>query len=127
MRKIRIHAGGMSATATLSDNATADAIWLALPITGRANRWGDEIYFDIPVQIPQASEARDLMEAGELAYWPPGAAFCIFWGPTPASRGDEPRAASPVNPFGRLDGDPTVFDAVRGGAEIQIKREEPHA
>ena len=126
MRKIQIQAGGVSATATLSDNATADAIWGALPVTGRANRWGDEIYFDIPVRVPQASDARDLMAAGELAYWPPGTAFCIFWGPTPASRGDEPRAASAVNPFGRLDGDPAVFADVPGGTEIRIGRGESH-
>ena len=122
MRTIKISAGGVSATATLSDNATADAIWAALPLAARANRWGDEIYFEIPVRLPQAADARELMEAGELGYWPVGHAFCIFWGATPASRGDEIRAYSPVNPFGRLEGDPAVFDPVPGGAEIEIGR-----
>jgi len=121
MRTIKISVGGVSATATLSDNATADAIWAALPLTAQANRWGDEIYFEIPVRLPQAADARELMEAGELGYWPAGHAFCIFWGATPASRGDEIRAYSPVNPFGRLEGDPAVFDPVPGGAEIEIE------
>ncbi len=127
MRRIRIQAGDVAATATLDDNATGDAIWAALPITGRGNRWGDEIYFDIPVRVPQASDARDVMVAGELGYWPPGTAFCIFWGPTPVSRGDEIRAASPVNPFGRLEGDPSAFGSVPSGAEIKIEREAQSA
>ena len=122
MRKIKISAGDVVATATLQDNATADAIWAALPITARGNRWGAEIYFDIPVHVAQASDARDVVEAGELGYWPPGNAFCIFWGRTPASRGDEIRAASPVNVFGRLEGDDQAFDPVRGGTQIKIER-----
>ena len=122
MRRIKISAGGVSATATLYDNATADAIWAALPITSRIKRWGDEIYFDIPLHLPGADDARDVVVAGELGYWPPGHAFCIFWGRTPASHGDEIRAASPVNPCGQLEGDPTVFDAVPGGAQIELER-----
>ena len=122
MRRVTIRAAGMTATAALKDNSTADAIWEALPITARGNRWGGEIYFAIPVQVPSADDARAVMEAGELAYWPPGSAFCIFWGPTPASRGDEIRAASPVNPFGRIEGDPAAFDGVPDGAEIRLER-----
>lgn len=121
MRKIKITAGEVSATATLYDNDTAGAIWEALPLTAWGNRWGDEIYFNIPVHLPEAGDAREVMEAGELGYWPPANAFCIFWGPTPASQGDESRAASPVNPFGRLTGDPNVFDAVSGGTEVKIE------
>ncbi len=124
MRRIRMTAGGVTATATLADNATADAIWSALPLAGRVNRWGDEIYFAIPVSLPQANDARQIMEAGELGYWPPGTAFCIFWGPTPASQGDEIRAYSPVNPFGRLEGDPTSLSSVADGMEIWIERAE---
>jgi hypothetical protein len=123
MRIIRISAEGASATAVLRDNATADAIWAALPITARGNRWGDEIYFEIPVHLPQADDARDVLDAGELGYWPVGHAFCIFWGPTPASQGGEIRAYSPVNVFGQLEGDPSAFDLVSGGAEIKIERE----
>ena len=123
MRTIKISSGDVSATAALRDNATADAIWAALPITARGNRWGDEIYFEIPVHLPQADDARDVLDAGELGYWPAGNAFCIFWGPTPASRGGEIRAYSPVNVFGQLEGDPLTFDPVPGGAEIKIERE----
>jgi hypothetical protein len=122
MRRIKITAGEIAAKATLAGNPTADAIWEALPVTGRGNRWGAEIYFDIPVQVPLAPDARDVVEAGELGYWPPGSAFCIFWGQTPASRGDEIRAASPVNILGQLEGDPFVFDPVPSGTQIKIER-----
>jgi len=124
VRKIKIGSGGVTAFATLYDNATADAVWAALPIAARGNRWGEEIYFEIPVRLSQAENARDVLEAGELGYWPVGHAFCIFWGPTPASRSGEIRAYSPVNVFGQLEGDPRAFDGVPGGAEIEIEREE---
>ena len=121
MRKMRIRCEDVTATATLQDNATANAIWNALPITGQGNRWGAEIYFEIPVRVSQADDARAVVEAGELGFWPPGSAFCVFWGPTPASQGDEIRAASPVNPFGKVEGDPAVFDPVLNGSEIVLE------
>ena len=124
MRKIKISSGGVTAFATLHENATADAVWTALPIVAKGNRWGEEIYFEIPVHLSQAEDARDVLEAGELGYWPVGHAFCIFWGPTPASRSGEIRAYSPVNIFGQLEGEPRAFDGVPGGAEIEIEREE---
>jgi hypothetical protein len=124
MRRIKICSGGVTAFATLRENATADAVWAALPIVARGNRWGQEIYFEIPVRLSQAKDARDVLEAGELGYWSVGHAFCIFWGPTPASRSGEIRAYSPVNVFGQLDGDPRAFDGVPGGAEIEIERDE---
>ena len=98
---------------------TAKAIMAALPIKGRANRWGDEIYFNIGVSIPQENAKQDVDE-GDLAYWPPGEGFCIFFGPTPASTGNKPRAASPVNVFGKVTGDAEVFKRVRSGEEITI-------
>jgi hypothetical protein len=122
MRKISIKSGDLTVTATLKADETAEAIWDALPIEGRASTWGDEIYFSIPVQVKPAGDARDVVEIGELGYWPPGSAFCIFFGRTPASHGTEPRAASPVNVFGRIDGDATVFKVVRGGAKVTIER-----
>jgi hypothetical protein len=124
MQRIKISAGDVTATAALHDNATAGAIWAALPIAARGNRWGDEIYFEIPVRLAQADDARDVLNAGELGYWPVGHAFCIFWGPTPASHDDEIRAYSPVNVFGRLEGDALAFDSVAGGTEIKIEQEE---
>jgi len=122
MRKISIRAGEITATATLKTNETADAIWDALPIEGHANTWGDEIYFSIPVDVESAKDARDTVAIGELGYWPPGNAFCIFFGRTPASHGSEPRAASPVNVFGQVEGDATAFKGVRGGTKVMIEK-----
>lgn len=100
---------------------TAKAIWEALPITGKANRWGDEIYFGIPVEIEEET-SQQVVEIGELGYWPPGNAFCIFFGKTPVSVEDEPRAYSPVNVFGKVVGDSNIFKNVRSGEEISIEK-----
>jgi hypothetical protein len=100
---------------------TARAIWDALPVGARANTWGDEIYFFIPVEIG-AENQKEVVEMGDLGYWPPGDAFCIFFGPTPASRGDEIRPASPVNVFGRITGDPRVFKKVRSGERVKVEQ-----
>ena len=124
MRKIKIAAGDITAAGVLNDNATADAIWEALPISARANTWGDEIYFGIPVHMDDAEDANDVVEMGALAYWPPGNAFCIFFGRTPASRGDECRAASAVNAVGKIEGDPAIFKKVPGGSTVMIEKDE---
>ena len=118
--RITIAAGPVTMEAELNDSATAQLIWEALPITGRANTWGDEIYFDIPVRAEQAPDARADVEVGELGYWPVGSAFCIFFGPTPVSSGDQPRAASPVNVVGRVLGDATAFRKVVAGATVTL-------
>ena len=107
--------------ATLDGSRTARAIWDALPIEASAQTWGDEIYFRIPVALPE-DEAREVVERGDLGYWPPGQAFCIFFGPTPASRGDEIRPASAVNVFGHLDGDAAAFKSVRAGTRVRLER-----
>ena len=124
MNKITITAGDVSLPAELNDNPTAQAVWEALPIEGKANVWGDEIYFGIPVRAGQEADARAVVEVGELAYWPPGNAFCIFFGPTPASDDERPQAASPVNILGRVLGDATLFRGVRGGTSVKITRGE---
>lgn len=121
MRKIRITAANVAGEATLDSSQTATAIWDALPIDGRASTWGDEIYFTVPVTCPPESP-REVVAMGDLGYWPPGSAFCIFFGPTPASVGDEIRPASPVNVFGRIDGDPAVFKTVRGSSKVRVER-----
>jgi len=100
---------------------TSEALWSALPIEGSANRWGDEIYFGIPVTVG-LEEAQQTVDVGDIGYWPPGKAFCIFFGPTPASKGKEPRAASPVNVFARIVGDPLVFRKVKDGDKVRIER-----
>ncbi len=120
--RITITAGPVSMAAELNDSPTAQAICSALPITGRAQTWGDEIYFRIPVESDAAKDARAEVDVGELGYWPAGSAFCIFFGPTPASDGDEPRAASPVNILGRVIGDATAFRKVPAGAEVTLQK-----
>lgn len=121
-RKIRIKAGGVSVTAELNETRTAQAIWEALPIKGQANRWGDEIYFSIPLKLEEEN-AQELVGMGDLGYWSPGAALCLFFGPTPMSKGEEIRPASAVNVFGRITGDATVLKQVKSGAEVTIERE----
>jgi hypothetical protein len=100
---------------------TSNAIWDTLPIEARVNTWGDEIYFSIPVNIDEENP-KEIVELGDLGYWPPGNAFCIFFGKTPASRGNEIRPASPVNVFGRVESNPTAFKKVRSGEKIRIEK-----
>jgi hypothetical protein len=121
-KQIRITVGDISAQAELNETETAKAIWEALPIDGRANTWGDEIYFSIPVRL-EMEKSQATVELGELGYWAPGTAFCIFFGPTPMSRGDEIRPASPVTVFGQVLGDPTIFKEVPDGTRILVERE----
>ncbi len=123
MRTIVITAGSVSMQAELNESSTASAIWDALPIKARANTWGDEIYFGIPVHQGE-DNGREVVAMGEIGYWPPGHAFCIFFGPTPASRGQEIRAASAVNPLGKIVGDARAFKAVRSGDAVTIARVE---
>ncbi len=121
-KKVVIKAGDETVEAQLNDGATATAIFDALAIRGNAQRWGGEIYFSIPVSCELEDDSRDTLEAGELAYWPPGRAFCIFFGPTPASQADEIRAASAVNIVGRLTGDFSALWDVPDGAPVSIEK-----
>jgi hypothetical protein len=123
MNRVTISAGDLALSAELNDSPTARQIWATLPIEGRANLWGDEIYFNIPVEADLEAGGRAEVEIGELGYWPPGQAFCIFFGPTPLSRGAQPQAASPVNILGRVLGEATRFKAVPHGATVKIERE----
>ena len=122
-KKIKIRAGSVEAEAVLNDSLTAKNIWEALPIEARANTWGDEIYFAIPVKAPLEKTAQELVEAGDLGYWPSGNAFCIFFGPTPMSRGKEIRPASAVNVIGRVSGDAKVFKKVPSGAKVRLEQQ----
>ncbi len=122
-RQIEIEAGDISVRAELKDTHTAQAVWDGLPIEGVANTWGDEIYFSTPLALPLEA-GQEVVELGDLGYWPPGRAFCIFFGPTPSSTGDEIRPASAVSVFGRVVGDPTVLKAVRDGTRVAVRRTE---
>jgi len=112
MRKIKITAGSVEMTATLNDSKTANALWDILPAANGARIWGDEIYFPIPMNMPEDG-ARASVPSGTIAFWPPGSAFCIFFGQTPAS---------PVNVVGTLDGDPEKFRKVRDGETVNLEK-----
>ena len=124
--QVRISAGAAQVTAQLNDTETARAVISALPIRAAANTWGDEIYFGIPVEAG-LERGQDIVDMGDLGYWPPGRAFCIFFGPTPASRGDEIRPASAVTVIGKIDGDPAIFKQVHSGAQVTIELLEERA
>ena len=121
-RRITIRAGDVTIDGELNDSPTADMVWDALPITASASIWGDEIYFSIPVSADGDDTAQETVELGAIAYWPPGSALCLFFGPTPMSQGDEIRPASAVNVLGMIEGDPTVLRSVRPGTAIEVVR-----
>ena len=124
MPRIKITAGEVTAYGELGDGPTAKLVWDALPIRTQASTWGNEIYFSIPVHSGQEPDAEAEREVGDLAYWPPGNAFCIFFGRTPMSSSDVPVAASPCNNLGKIEGDSTVFASVRSGSKISIEAAE---
>ncbi|MBL4691630.1 MAG: hypothetical protein JKY68_09270 [Rhodospirillales bacterium] len=121
MRKIKMTIGGVAITAELFDTPTADAILRTLPFSSIARTWGEEVYFDTPVRADDEADARDVVEAGELAFWLAGSAIAIGFGPTPVSRGDEIRLASPCNIWGRAVEDVRDLAAVRDGAAITVE------
>ena len=120
MAKINLSVGNVSLQAEMLDTPTASKILETLPLESSANVWGDEIYFDIPLSLAQEPDARAEVEVGDLAYWPAGPAFCIFFGPTPVSTGGQPRAYSPVNVFGRVLGDAKQLKGVPSGAAVEV-------
>ena len=120
MRQILIRAGNVAIRARLRDSETADKIYAALPVYAAAKTWGDEVYFDVPVSCPAEVEARAVVEAGEIAYWPEGEAIAIGFGPTPISNGDEIRLASPCNIWADAQDDVRQLKAVPVGARITV-------
>jgi len=123
LKKVIISIDSITLSAELADSDTANAVFSTLPVEGRVNRWGDEIYFDTPLKMKLEDDARAEVKVGELAYWPSGPALCIFFGPTPVSEGNEPRAFSPVSVFGRITSDCTPLKTVSDGAIISITGE----
>ena len=122
MKTIRITVEEIEIDAQLNNSDTAHLIWNALTIEANLNLWGDEIYFRTEVESELEANASDVVSSGDIAYWPPGTAFCIFYGPTPASSENEIRAASAVNVIGVITGDEEAFKQVNNGATITITK-----
>lgn len=122
MADLRVAVGDLTLEADWTDEnpETRRAVEDALPLEGDAARWGEELYFETPVDVP-AEDARAEVPVGALAYWPAGNAVCLFWGPTPAGEGEQPRAASPVNVFARLV-DTAGLAEIDGGARVRVER-----
>jgi hypothetical protein len=122
-KKITIRISTVKLDAVLYDNKTADAIWNSLPYEVQGSTWGDELYFAVPQELDVNLEnGQDVVEVGDIGYWPIGNAFCIFYGPTPMSIDEAPRPASPVTVFGRVLGDATVLGDIRSGMMVSIEK-----
>ncbi|MDI6703905.1 MAG: cyclophilin-like fold protein [bacterium] len=120
-KRIRIRTGDVEVLAELNDSEVAGLIWDILPIQAEVSTWGDEIYFSIPVKA-NLENPKDVVEKGDLGYWPQGPAFCIFFGKTPISKGSEIRPASSVEVVGKVCDNPDEFKKVASGEKIILER-----
>ena len=119
MTQIKIEFENISIDAVLNDSETANKIKKILPISNSVNIWGDEIYFSIDL-IDGENDSKEVVELGDLGYWPPGNAFCLFFGLTPASEGDKIMPASPVNVIGKILGDLEILKSIKSGDKVAI-------
>ena len=119
MTQIKIEFENISIDAVLNDSETANKIKKILPISNSVNTWGDEIYFSIGVNDDE-NDSKEVVELGDLGYWPPGNAFCLFFGLTPASEGDKIMPASPVNVIGKILGDLEILKSIKNGDKVSI-------
>ncbi len=118
--KIKIVTESTEAFAELNDTKTASAVAKALPFESAAHRWGDEVYFEVSLEL-EIEDGREILEVGDIAYWPPGKSMCVFFGPTPSSKGGEVRAYSAVSVFGKVMGDARIFSNVKEGERIRVE------
>jgi hypothetical protein len=123
-RRIIIEAGEVLSEALLAESQAAATIWNSLPIESTCNIWGDEVYFSIPLSLSLDDTAKKVVEMGDLGYWPSGKALCIFFGPTPVSKGNEIRPASAVNIVGKIIGNPKIFKEVSSGTRVRVTKAE---
>ena len=121
--KIGIKIGAATLSAELFDTECAKQVIEKLPIEAIPHEWGDEFYFSIPVEAKLDQTATTKVKAGDIAYWPPGNALAIFFGPTPMSKGSDPVPASGVNLIGRIIGDATILREEKGADKITITKE----
>ena len=121
MARIRFDFGTLTLDAELLDTPTAKAIAAALPITSSALTWGEEVYFDVPVEVKREGNARAVVTPGEIAYWPEGPAIALGFGRTPISQGNETRLASPCNVFARALGDVKTLGKVKAGTKVEVR------
>ena len=119
MTQIKIEFENISINAVLNDSETANKIKKILPISNSVNTWGDEIYFSIGVNDGEI-DSKEVVELGDLGYWPPGNAFCLFFGLTPASEGDKIMPASPVNIIGKILSDLEILKSIKSGDKVSI-------
>lgn len=120
MARIQFDFGAFILEAELSDTPTARAVLARLPYDARVMTWGEEVYFDVPVDTPRENDARAVVTPGEVAYWPDGPCIALGYGRTPISQGNETRLASPCNIFGKLLGDPKSLAKVKVGSKVTI-------
>jgi hypothetical protein len=120
MARIRFDFGTLRLEAELFDTPTARAVAAALPIASSALTWGEEVYFEVPVEVARETGARAVVTPGEVAYWPEGHCIALGFGRTPISRGEETRLASPCNVFARALGDVKVLSKVRAGTGVRV-------
>ena len=121
MPRIQFDFGTLALDAELADTPTAKAVVAKLPYDARVMTWGEEVYFDVPVQAAREQDARAVVTPGEVAYWPDGPCIALGYGRTPISKGDETRLASPCNIFGRLLGDAKMLAKVKAGAKVTVR------
>lgn len=121
-KRLRLRAGDVDLVATLRETPTAEALWMLLPVEGRAARWGDEFYFAVPAMMAdREDDARDVMSVGEIGYWVEGQAIAVFFGPTPVSEGDEPRAIVPVNVLGKIESNADALTRLADGVVFHLE------
>lgn len=124
-RKIDIITEKYRFKAELNNTKTSQKLLEVLPIKSSVNRWGNEIYFSIPLKA-ELEDGKEILSKGDIAFWPPGSAFCIFFGKTPASDNDKPRAASPVTVLGKIIDKKNLADLkkIGSGEKINIRLSE---
>lgn len=122
MARIRFDFGVLTLDAELLDTPTAQSIVAALPLTSSALTWGEEVYFDVPVDVAREKDARAVITPGEIVYWPQGPAIAIGFGRTPISKGGETRLASPCNVFARALGNVKTLAKIRTGTEVKVSK-----